>query len=223
MYPYKDYTRMGGWLLVFVIWSVLQILVNVVAGIDLLMVVPLSALLAIVGHGCLRAAMLTLLFRRSRACTKLLAAEAGVTVVEVVVTLANAVQVGTDEASLMGMLFGSIVGSALFYVGWLLYFQRSMRAQAYFSGINPMPPYGAGPGWPPYGYGQQPPMGGYGQQPPAGGYGAPYPPGGYSASPPAPDGTVRYCPHCGRPVQDASALFCAGCGEPLHPGEERRS
>ena len=81
MYPNKDYTRIGGWLLVFVVWSVIQIAANLFSGIELLATMPFSALLALVGHGCLRTAVLVLLFRRNRVCTKLFAAEAAVTVV----------------------------------------------------------------------------------------------------------------------------------------------
>lgn len=210
MYPNKDYTRIGGWLLVFVVWSVIQIAANLFSGIELLATMPFSALLALVGHGCLRTAVLVLLFRRNRVCTKLFAAEAAVTVVEIVTLLVQVLPLGADAAYVVSLLFGSSIGNILFYVCWLFYFQRSVRVNVYFSGVDPMPPYGA-PGWPPYGYGQQP----------MGGCGAPYHSAGFTAPPPVPDGTVRYCPRCGRPVENSSALFCAGCGTPLHAGKER--
>lgn len=216
MYPYKDYTRIGGWLLVFVIWSGLQILVNLVLGFDLLTTVPVSSLFAILGHGCLRLAMLVLLFQKNRNCTKLLMAEAGVYAVEFLYSMITAFASGAD--AWFNLAFGNLMGSAAFYIGWVLYFQRSVRVEAYFSGVNPMfPPYGGAP----YGqnpYGQNP----YGQNPyggaPYGGYPGQNPQPGSNPQP-GPQPGVRYCPRCGRPVVDPKALFCANCGQALHQND----
>ena len=207
MYPGKDYTRIGGWLLVYVIWSAFQILTNFVLGFSLLTTVTVSSLFAILGHGCLRTAMLVLLFQKDRRCIKLLMAEAIVYAVEFVYTIATSVASGADASYWLSLTFGNAFSSALFYIGWLMYFQRSVRVQAYFSGVNPtMPPYGS-----PYGgapYGQNP----YGGTPYGGGY-----PGGNPQPGPGPQPGVRYCPRCGRPVTDPGALFCANCGQALGP------
>lgn len=189
MYPNKDYTRVGGWLLVFIIWSGFQIVANVVTGLSVIAVLPVPALLAIIGHGGVRAAMLVLLLRRNQNCTKLLVAEAAVFVVELVITVVSGIQQQMDAAYLIGMLIGSVFSNVLFYAGWLAYFRRSVRVQAFFSGVNPTP-YGGMGGVPPYGA---------------------YPP---PSSPP--DGVAHYCPRCGRPVTDNKSLFCASCGAPLY-------
>ena len=196
MYPYKDYTKLGGWLVVFIVWSALQMLVNLALGIGTLALAPAIAIFTLAVHVGLRGVTIGLLLRKDRRCAHVLIAEGAAFVLECLYTIIlDAPDYG--NAALVTELAGMIVGGGLFYIGWSLYFRQSVRAQAYFSGVNPAPgPYQ--PGFPPY-QNQVPP-----QQPPV------QTPGG-----------AAYCPHCGRPVTRRGALFCSHCGRPLYTGTPR--
>ena len=212
MYPVKvkDYTRLGGWLALFVVLTVLRSVNCLLA----LVRIPLQlATYGTYGMGLyyVLEGINLVVGALGAACIVLLAQRKGA-VLRRMFLITGAVNVSAFGLELAGLIAFSahsqvIAQSALssvqqvaFYGIWYLYLLRSRRVAVYFGEAQPMwyecgqpgpcgaqPPYGA-PGQPPYGYGPQGP----GAQP--------VPPQGACAPPAAPQPPQA-------PPQQAAAPF----------------
>lgn len=220
MYPVKvkDYTRLGGWLALFVVLTVLRSVNCLLA----LVRIPLQlATYGTYGMGLyyVLEGINLVVGVLSVACIVLLAQRKGAVLrrMFLITGVVNVAAFGLELAGLIAFSAHSqvIAQSALssvqqvaFYGIWYLYLLRSRRAAVYFGEAQPMwyecgqsgpcgaqPPYGA-PGQPPYGCGPQgaaqPPYN-YGPQGPGA---QPVPPQGAYAPPAAP-----------QPPQQAAAPF----------------
>lgn len=224
MYPMKvkDYTRLGGWLALFVVLTVLRSVNCLLA----LVRIPLQlATYGTYGMGLyyVLEGINLVVGVLSVACIVLLAQRKGAVLrrMFLITGVVNVAAFGLELAGLIAFSAHSqvIAQSALssvqqvaFYGIWYLYLLRSRRAAVYFGEAQPMwyecgqpepygaqPPYGA-PGQPPYGCGPQgaaqPPYS-YGPQGPGA---QPVPPQGACAPPAAPQPPQA-------PPQQAAAPF----------------
>ena len=224
MYPVKvkDYTRLGGWLALFVVLTVLRSVNCLLA----LVRIPLQlATYGTYGMGLyyVLEGINLVVGVLSVACIVLLAQRKGAVLrrMFLITGVVNVAAFGLELAGLIAFSAHSqvIAQSALssvqqvaFYGIWYLYLLRSRRAAVYFGEAQPMwyecgqpepygaqPPYGA-PGQPPYGCGPQgaaqPPYS-YGPQGPGA---QPVPPPGACAPPAAPQPPQA-------PPQQAAAPF----------------
>ena len=238
MYPVKvkDYTRMGGWLLLFAVLTALRSVNCLLA----LVRIPLQlATYGTYGMGLyyVLEGVNLVVGALGAACIVLLAQRKGAALRRVFLTM-GAVNIAVFGLELAGLIAffvqGPVIAESLlatvqqviYYGIWYLYLLRSRRVAVYFGEAQPMwyecggfAPYGAQPS---FGAPGQPPYG-YGPQGPAQAYGAPAQPAAPQAphtSPeqPAPAGGM-VCPACGMQGLPG-ASFCTVCGARLVPAAQ---
>lgn len=186
MYPVKvkDYTRMGGWLLLFAVLTALRSVNCLLA----LVRIPLQlATYGTYGMGLyyVLEGVNLMVGALGAACIVLLAQRKGAALRRVFLTM-SAVNIAVFGLELAGLIAffvqGPVIAESLlatvqqviYYGIWYLYLLRSRRVAVYFGEAQPMwyecggfAPYGAqpsfgAPGQPPYGYGPQGPAQAYG-------------------------------------------------------------
>ena len=119
----KDYTRLGGWMMFFIIISGYAVLANLATGAQMLSYGYILLGVLIFAVVALRVVMVVQLFRRDESARYWLIAEG---VVGVVTNFYTAYLTNWDARTL-ALAVGSIVSYGL----WVLYFYRSRRVAAY--------------------------------------------------------------------------------------------